>query len=70
MDESVINGANLFFFKQFGIEDNEWLKGIVNSAPQLCCFTLGYWLTAPFNKWLGRRNTIMITCFISAATCL
>ncbi|KAI5813056.1 hypothetical protein BZA77DRAFT_285381 [Pyronema omphalodes] len=70
MDESVINGANLFFFKQFGIEDNEWIKGMVNSAPYLCCFLLGCWLTAPFNKWFGRRNTIMVTCFISAVTCL
>lgn len=45
MDESVINGANIYFIPQFGIEDNEWIKGLVNSAPYLCCFTVGCWLT-------------------------
>lgn len=43
MDESVINGANLFFAPQFGINPrggtdqensrNQWLLGLVNSAP-------------------------------------
>jgi len=42
MDESVINGANLFFSRQFGIDPsgngpdsgrNQWLLGLVNSAP-------------------------------------
>lgn len=41
MDESVINGANLFFPAQFGIDPgsgsgankNQWLVGLVNSAP-------------------------------------
>ena len=42
MDESVINGANLFFPGQFGIDPgfmtggstrNQWLLGLVNSAP-------------------------------------
>ena len=41
MDESVINGANLFFPAQFGIDPgpgtgankNQWLLGLVNSAP-------------------------------------
>ena len=44
MDESVINGANLFFPKQFGIDPglsngankNQWLVGLVNSAPYVC----------------------------------
>ena len=40
MDEAVINGANLFFAPQFNIgsnsgnkAQNEWLLGLVNSAP-------------------------------------
>ena len=39
MDEAVINGANLFFADQFGIgkegdqSRNQWLLGLVNSAP-------------------------------------
>ncbi|KAG0128877.1 transporter-domain-containing protein [Tuber indicum] len=70
MDETVINGANLFFLKQFGIENREWIAGLVNSAPYLSCFTVGCWLTHPLNKRFGRRNTIFITCFISFVTCL
>ena len=40
MDESVINGANLFFPDQLGIPQtgpnasrNQWLLGLVNGAP-------------------------------------
>ena len=40
MDESVINGANLFFPAQIGIPQtgpdasrNQWLLGLVNGAP-------------------------------------
>jgi len=43
MDEAVINGANLFFAPQFGIDPNQgnqgknqWLLGLVNSAPYVC----------------------------------
>lgn len=41
LDESVINGANLFFPKQFGIDPdvsgrNQWILGLVNSAPYVC----------------------------------
>ncbi|KAI3606087.1 mfs sugar transporter, partial [Moniliophthora roreri] len=59
MDEAVINGANLFFASQFGIDPdtpdvalqsrNQWLYGLVNSAPYLCCAVLGCWLTDPVN---------------------
>lgn len=49
MDETVINGANLFFAPQFGIDPNttdgdkgrnQWLLGLVNSAPYVCGCTL------------------------------
>ena len=40
MDETVINGAQIFFGPQFGISPdegdtgrNQWLIGLVNSAP-------------------------------------
>lgn len=48
MDESVINGANLFFAPQFGIDPNasdgnagrnQWLLGLVNSAPYVSSFS-------------------------------
>jgi hypothetical protein len=41
MDESVINGANLFFAPQFGLQQrdvpeasyNQWILGVINAAP-------------------------------------
>ncbi|KAH9839427.1 uncharacterized protein C8Q71DRAFT_846982 [Rhodofomes roseus] len=76
MDEAVINGANLFFAPQFGIGSvgdqsrNQWLLGLVNSAPYLCCGLIGCWVSAPLNKYFGRRGTIFISAFVSFATCI
>ncbi|OXB38861.1 hypothetical protein LQV05_004016 [Cryptococcus neoformans] len=80
MDESVISGAQLFYPEQFGIgstnpdpryaNNHEWLEGLVNGAPYLCCAVLGCWLTAPLNKYFGRRGTIFITAFFSFITCI
>ncbi|KAL4784072.1 hypothetical protein BJX76DRAFT_357402 [Aspergillus varians] len=75
MDETVVNGAQIFYKHQFGIEDetssrHNWISGLVNSAPYLCCAVIGCWLTVPFNSWFGRRGTIFITCILSATTCL
>ncbi|KAF8521253.1 MFS sugar transporter [Hysterangium stoloniferum] len=76
MDETVINGANLFFADQFGISQttgdtsrNQWLLGVVNAAPYLCCAFLGCWLTVPLNNLLGRRGTIFLTALISFLAC-
>ncbi|OJJ99802.1 hypothetical protein ASPACDRAFT_29205 [Aspergillus aculeatus ATCC 16872] len=74
MDETVVNGAQIFYKHQFGIDGTDsrsnWLLGLVNSAPYLCCAIIGCWLTVPFNAWFGRRGTIFITCCFSALTCL
>ncbi|KAK9461966.1 uncharacterized protein V1516DRAFT_673407 [Lipomyces oligophaga] len=73
MDETVINGANLFFAPQFGIDGtgrDTWILGLVNSAPYLCCSTIGCWLSDPMNKVLGRRSTIFVSCIIAAVTCI
>ncbi|GAA5985666.1 hypothetical protein JCM10908_007062 [Rhodotorula pacifica] len=79
MDESVTNGANLFWAPQFGLNtgegapnaaNNEWILGVVNGAPYLCCALLGCWLTAPLNNLLGRRGTIFVTATISALACI
>ncbi|KAE9401625.1 hypothetical protein BT96DRAFT_991975 [Gymnopus androsaceus JB14] len=80
MDETVINGANLFFAPQFGIDvnsgdaatasRNQWLLGLVNSAPYLCCAVLGCWLTDPLNRFFGRRGTIFITALVSFLACI
>ena len=74
MDETVVNGAQLFYTRQFGVfgqtSRDTWLTGLINSAPYLCCAFLGCWLTIPFNNWFGRRGTIFLTCCFSALSCL
>jgi len=75
MDEAVINGAQILYPKQFGIGDpdsrrDSWLVGLINSAPYLCCATISCWMTHPLNHYLGRRNTIFLTCMISFLTCI
>ncbi|KAI9690870.1 MAG: hypothetical protein M1822_008489 [Bathelium mastoideum] len=73
MDETVVNGAQIFYAKQFGIGGTDsrstWLLGLLNSAPYLCCAFIGCWLTIPYNNWFGRRGTIFITCLFSALAC-
>ncbi|ODV98143.1 hypothetical protein PACTADRAFT_185445 [Pachysolen tannophilus NRRL Y-2460] len=73
MDESVINGADLFWPTVFGIgsdsERDTWLEGLVNSAPYLACSCISCWLTDPLNKLLGRKWTIFISCGVSALAC-
>ncbi|KAJ8696572.1 hypothetical protein PTI98_006432 [Pleurotus ostreatus] len=79
MDETVVNGAQLFYASQFHIDPsvggaaggrNQWLLGLVNSAPYLCCAVLGCWLTDPLNRLFGRRGTIFITATFSFLTCI
>ncbi|KDQ21959.1 hypothetical protein BOTBODRAFT_26364 [Botryobasidium botryosum FD-172 SS1] len=78
MDETVINGANLFFPKQLHIDptdpvngsNNQWLLGLVNAAPYLCCAVLGCWLTNPLNNRLGRRGTIFFGATVCFLACI
>ncbi|KAK4032097.1 hypothetical protein C8A01DRAFT_41473 [Parachaetomium inaequale] len=73
MDETVVNGAQIFYKEVFGIgttsQRDTWLVGLVNGAPYLCCAFLGCWLTDPMNRVFGRRGTIFISCLISALAC-
>ena len=73
IDQTVINGANIFFRPDFGIEEaterNEWILGVVNSAPYFSCALVACWLTDPLNRYFGRRGTIFITCAIASLTC-
>ena len=73
MDETVVNGAQLFYGTQFGIGGDDarstWLLGLLNSAPYFSCAFIGCWLSIPFNEWFGRRGTIFITCLFSALAC-
>ncbi|KIY63462.1 hypothetical protein CYLTODRAFT_382256 [Cylindrobasidium torrendii FP15055 ss-10] len=77
MDQSAINGANLFFPSQFGIpqgrgqpERNEWIHGMVNAMPYFSCSLIANWFTDPLNRYLGRRGTIFLTCGIAFITCI
>ncbi|KAE8387776.1 hypothetical protein BDV23DRAFT_174430 [Aspergillus alliaceus] len=72
-DQTGSNGANLSFPDALGISEkgpdgarNQWLVGVVNSAPYLATAFLGCWLSDPLNKYWGRRGVI----FISAIFCL
>ncbi|SCU79043.1 LAMI_0A07074g1_1 [Lachancea mirantina] len=73
MDETVINGANLIYPKKLGLGSksvkDDFLEGLVNGAPYLCCAGFSCWLTDPLNNWLGRKKVIFVTCAISAITC-
>lgn len=66
MDQTAVNGAQQYYFMEFGIGDDEpWLRGLLNGAPYLCSALIGCWTNAPLNRWFGRRGTIFISCFIS-----
>ncbi|KAH7106218.1 hypothetical protein BKA62DRAFT_686392 [Auriculariales sp. MPI-PUGE-AT-0066] len=71
MDEAVVNGAQVFYYEYFGIENPDddgtiaFIQGMVNSAPYLCCFVLSCWLTGPLNNLLARRGTIFLCCIIT-----
>ncbi|CAK7198914.1 hypothetical protein SEUCBS139899_001582 [Sporothrix eucalyptigena] len=74
MDETVVNGAQIFYKSAFKIDDpqssrDSWLVGLCNSAPYLCCAFIGCWLTEPMNKRFGRKGTVLIACVISALAC-
>ena len=73
-DESVINGAILFFPKRFHIDGDsdhdQWLKGLVSSAPYICCAFFSCWMAQPMNHFLGRRGTIFVSALIGVATCI
>jgi len=71
MDESVVNGAQVFYYSRFGIDDENsntdvLIQGLVNSAPYLCCAVLSCWLTDPINRLVGRRGCIFWSCVIAA----
>ncbi|KAJ6603120.1 hypothetical protein B0H10DRAFT_2167249 [Mycena sp. CBHHK59/15] len=76
-DQTGSNGANLSFPLEFGIDDstpgpdvarNQWIVGVINSAPYISSALIGCWLTDPLNNYLGRRGAIFfcaIFCTVS-----
>ncbi|KAL0564515.1 hypothetical protein V5O48_017532 [Marasmius crinis-equi] len=73
-DQSLINGANLFWPQQFGIGSNSdrdvWLHGLVNAAPYFGCALFACWLTDPLNHYFGRRGTILVTLVFACVPCI
>lgn len=74
MDETVINGANIFYPKQFGIGSKSThdtlLVGLTNSAPYLCSAVFSCWLTYPLNRYFGRRGAILISTACAGLGCI
>ncbi|PWY75250.1 hypothetical protein BO94DRAFT_474374 [Aspergillus sclerotioniger CBS 115572] len=73
MDETVNNGAQAIYLKQLGITSprfsakmQDYLTGLIVGAPYLACAIVGCWLTEPMNRYLARRGTIFLSCFIAA----
>jgi sugar porter (SP) family MFS transporter len=67
MDQTAVNGAQEFYFKEFGIK-NVWMQGFTNGAPYLCSALIGCWTSPILNKYTGRRGTIFISCAMSGIT--
>lgn len=69
MDQTAVNGAQIFYFEEFGIgTERVWLRGLLNGAPYLCSALIGCWTTKPLNYYFGRRGCIFISCIISFIT--
>ena len=60
-----LSTANLSFPTEFGIENNTWLIGFVNSCPYIAIALFVAWISDPMNNWLGRRGTIFIAAIFS-----
>jgi sugar porter (SP) family MFS transporter len=66
-DQTGSNGANLSFPQVFNISTddtdpnaarNQWIVGVINSAPYIASCLCGCWLTDPLNHYFGRRGTL------------
>ncbi|KAK9897762.1 hypothetical protein P389DRAFT_143261 [Cystobasidium minutum MCA 4210] len=73
-DQSLINGANIFFPDQFGIGSSSrydtLILGLVNASPYFACVAFACWLTDPLNRYFGRKGTILITLVFAAVPCI
>ncbi|GAA5825489.1 hypothetical protein JCM11251_007008 [Rhodosporidiobolus azoricus] len=74
MDQSVTNGANLFWPQQFGVGGDSTrdtlLLGLTAAAPYLSSAFLSCWLTYPLNKYFGRRGAIFISTTCAFLGCI
>jgi MFS family permease len=71
-----MNGANLYFPKEFGIGSTSrrdtLIVGLINSGIYLSSGIVGAWLSEPVNERIGRRGAILvgsIICLLSNVAC-
>ncbi|KJA27733.1 hypothetical protein HYPSUDRAFT_34863 [Hypholoma sublateritium FD-334 SS-4] len=74
-DQTGSNGANLSFPQDLNVDfsnggpnasRNQWIVGLINSAPYVSSCLIGCWLSDPLNNRFGRRGTI----FFAAIFCI
>ncbi|EGV63421.1 hypothetical protein CANTEDRAFT_123654 [Yamadazyma tenuis ATCC 10573] len=73
MDQSVINGATLYYVDQLGVSsmaNPDLLEGFINGAPYLAASCIACWTSDYWNRKLGRKWVIFWTCLISGVTCV
>ena len=73
MDQSVINGATLYYPSKLGVTgmmNADLVEGLINGSPYLAASCLGCWTSDFWNRKLGRKWVIFWTCLISALTCV
>ncbi|ODV86769.1 hypothetical protein CANARDRAFT_195269 [[Candida] arabinofermentans NRRL YB-2248] len=74
MDETVINGANLYFPDAFGIggdsDRDKMLLGLVNCAPYLCCSCVSCWMSDYLNAKFSRKGVIFGCCVWGGICCI
>lgn len=62
MDESTVGGAVIGYTKQFNISDAN-IQGLTVASPYLSAAVLGSPLTVLFNKYIGRKWVVFVSCF-------
>ncbi|KAK9316007.1 hypothetical protein V1522DRAFT_61718 [Lipomyces starkeyi] len=61
LDQSLISGANVYMPSDLGLDASR--SSLVDSAMPLGAVG-GALLLSPVNEWVGRRNAIMVACFL------
>ncbi|KAK9241233.1 general substrate transporter [Lipomyces kononenkoae] len=61
LDQSLISGANLYMPRDLHLDSNQ--SSLVDSSMPLGAVA-GALLLSPVNEWVGRRNAIMVACFL------
>ena len=60
-DESAVGGAQLSFFKLFGVTNSN-IQGLLNASPYLSAGTIGAPSAVILDRWVGRKWIIFVSC--------